>query len=549
MRKKITLTLVAVVICLLTTIKSFSQIENDKYFEMNKAIETFGSVFKSLHSNYVDEINSGDLVKTAIDAMLAKLDPYTNFFPESDMEDVKLQLLGQYGGIGALIHYDNGIVYIAEPYEGLPAYKAGIKAGDAIISVDGESAKGKTNDQVRERLRGQAGTEIVLEVEREGKILKKTFRREDIQLPNVPYYGMIKENVGYIKLNEFTKEAAKNVQNAFENLKRQNMQYLILDLRGNGGGLLQEAVNIVNLFVDKGQLVVSTKAKTEERNSVFKTTKKALDTKIPIVVLIDGTSASASEIVAGSLQDFDRAVIMGQCSFGKGLVQNILPLIYNSQIKVTVSKYYIPSGRCIQAIDYSHRDKSGKANKIPDSLRTAFKTKGGRTVYDGLGIEPDIKITPEYASNIAIALISKFHCFNYATKFVRENPSIAPAKDFEITDEIYNDFIEFLKDKDYNYTTTSEKILDNLLTSAKEEKLGEETLKEIELIRTQIAEDKKDDFIKFEKEIKEILLSEIVVRYYNQKGKIEALLKHDNEVEKAIDLLYNKKEYEKILGK
>lgn len=549
MRKKITLTLVAVVICLLTTIKSFSQIENDKYFEMNKAIETFGSVFKSLHSNYVDEINSGDLVKTAIDAMLAKLDPYTNFFPESDMEDVKLQLLGQYGGIGALIHYDNGIVYIAEPYEGLPAYKAGIKAGDAIISVDGESAKGKTNDQVRERLRGQAGTEIVLEVEREGKILKKTFRREDIQLPNVPYYGMIKENVGYIKLNEFTKEAAKNVQNAFENLKRQNMQYLILDLRGNGGGLLQEAVNIVNLFVDKGQLVVSTKAKTEERNGVFKTTKKALDTKIPIVVLIDGTSASASEIVAGSLQDFDRAVIMGQCSFGKGLVQNILPLIYNSQIKVTVSKYYIPSGRCIQAIDYSHRDKSGKANKIPDSLRTAFKTKGGRTVYDGLGIEPDIKITPEYASNIAIALISKFHCFNYATKFVRENPSIAPAKDFEITDDIYNDFIEFLKDKDYNYTTTSEKILDNLLTSAKEEKLGEETLKEIELIRTQIAEDKKDDFIKFEKEIKEILLSEIVVRYYNQKGKIEALLKHDNEVKQATELLYNKKEYEKILGK
>ena len=549
MRKKITLTLVAVVICLLTTIKSFSQIENDKYFEMNKAIETFGSVFKSLHSNYVDEINSGDLVKTAIDAMLAKLDPYTNFYPESDMEDVKLQLLGQYGGIGALIHYDNGIVYISEPYEGLPAHKAGIKAGDAIISVDGESAKGKTNDQVRERLRGQAGTEIELEVEREGKIIKKTFRREDIQLPNVPYYGMIKENVGYIKLNEFTKEAAKHVQEAFENLKRQNMQYLILDLRGNGGGLLQEAVNIVNLFVDKGQVVVSTKAKTAERNSVFKTTKKALDTKIPIVVLIDGTSASASEIVAGSLQDFDRAVVMGQCSFGKGLVQNILPLIYNSQIKVTVSKYYIPSGRCIQAIDYSHRDKSGKANKIPDSLRTAFKTKGGRTVYDGLGIEPDVKIDPEYASNIAIALISKFHCFNYATKFARENPSIASAKDFEITDEIYNDFIEYLKDKDYNYTTASERILEDLLTSAKKEKLDDETLKEIELIKTQIAEDKKDDLIKFKKDIKEILLSEIVVRYYNQKGRIEALLKHDNEVKEATKLLYDQKQYNKTLGK
>lgn len=549
MVKKLSLSFIVIVLCSLTTIKSFSQIEDEKYFEMNKAIEIFGSVFKTLHTHYVDDINSGDLVKTAIDAMLAELDPYTNYYPESEMENVKLQLLGQYGGIGALIHYREGIVYISEPYEDLPAYKAGFKAGDAIISVDGESAKGKTSDQVREKLRGQAGSEIELEVERDGKIIKKTFRREDIQLPNVPYYGMIEEKVGYIKLNEFTKQASDNVKSAFENLKRQNMQYLILDLRGNGGGLLLEAVNIVNLFVDKGQLVVSTKAKTAEKNSTFKTTKKALDTKIPIVVLIDGTSASASEIVSGSLQDFDRAVIMGQCSFGKGLVQNILPLIYNSQIKVTVSKYYIPSGRCIQAIDYSHRDKDGNANKIPDSLRTAFKTKGGRTVYDGLGIEPDITIAPEYASNIAIALISKFLCFDYATKFVKENPNIASAKDFEITDEIYNDFIEFLKDKDYNYTTTSEKILDDLIASAKKEKLGENTLKEIELIKTQIAEDKKEDLIKYKEDIKEILLSEIVVRYYNQKGRIEALLKHDNEVKEATKLLYDQKQYNKTLGK
>lgn len=549
MVKKLSLSFIVIVFCLLNTINSFSQIDDEKYFEMNKAIETFGSVFKSLHSNYVDELNSGDLVKTAIDAMLAKLDPYTNFYPESEMEEVKLQYLGQYGGIGALIHYKNGIVYISEPYEGLPAYKAGVKAGDAILSIDGESAKGKTSNQVSEKLRGQAGTEIELELERDGKIIKKTFRREDIQLPNVPYFGMIDSVVGYIKLNEFTKEASKHVQEAFENLKRQNMQYLIFDLRGNGGGLLQEAVNIVNLFVDKGQVVVSTKAKTVEKNSVFKTTKKAIDTKIPIVVLIDGTSASASEIVSGSLQDFDRAVIMGQCSFGKGLVQNILPLIYNSQIKVTVSKYYIPSGRCIQAIDYSHRDKDGNANKIPDSLRTAFKTKGGRTVYDGLGIEPDITIAPEYASNIAIALISKFLCFDYATKFVKENPNIASAKDFEITDEIYNDFIEFLKDKDYNYTTTSEKILDDLITSAKKEKLGENTLKEIELIKTQIAKDKKEDLIKYKEDIKEILLSEIVVRYYNQKGRIEALLKHDNEVKEATKLLYDQKQYNKTLGK
>lgn len=549
MVKKFSLSFIVIVFCLLNTINSFSQIDDEKYFEMNKAIETFGSVFKSLHSNYVDELNSGDLVKTAIDAMLAKLDPYTNFYPESEMEEVKLQYLGQYGGIGALIHYKNGIVYISEPYEGLPAYKAGVKAGDAILSIDGESAKGKTSNQVSEKLRGQAGTEIELELERDGKIIKKTFRREDIQLPNVPYFGMIDSVVGYIKLNEFTKEASKHVQEAFENLKRQNMQYLIFDLRGNGGGLLQEAVNIVNLFVDKGQVVVSTKAKTVEKNSVFKTTKKAIDTKIPIVVLIDGTSASASEIVSGSLQDFDRAVIMGQCSFGKGLVQNILPLIYNSQIKVTVSKYYIPSGRCIQAIDYSHRDKDGNANKIPDSLRTAFKTKGGRTVYDGLGIEPDITIAPEYASNIAIALISKFLCFDYATKFVKENPNIASAKDFEITDEIYNDFIEFLKDKDYNYTTMSEKILDELLASAKKEKLSENTLKQIEDMKTNITQDKKEDLIKYKEDLKEILLSEIVVRYYNQKGRIEALLKHDNEVKEATKLLYDQKQHNKTLGK
>lgn len=549
MVKKFSLSFIVIVFCLLNTINSFSQIDDEKFFEMNKAIETFGSVFKSLHSNYVDELNSGDLVKTAIDAMLAKLDPYTNFYPESEMEEVKLQYLGQYGGIGALIHYKNGIVYISEPYEGLPAYKAGVKAGDAILSIDGESAKGKTSNQVSEKLRGQAGTEIELELERDRKIIKKTFRREDIQLPNVPYFGMIDKEVGYIKLDEFTKEASKNVQNAFESLKRQNMQYLILDLRGNGGGLLQEAVNIVNLFVDKGQVVVSTKAKTVEKNSVFKTTKKALDTKIPIVVLTDATSASASEIVSGSLQDFDRAVIMGQCSFGKGLVQNILPLIYNSQMKVTVSKYYIPSGRCIQAIDYSHRDKDGKANKIPDSLRTAFKTKGGRTVYDGLGIEPDVTIEPKYASNIAITLITKFLCFDYATKFVKENPSIASAKDFDITDEIYNDFIEYLKDKDYNYTTSSERILEDLISSAKKEKLGDETLKEIEKIKAQIAEDKSGDLIKYKEDIKEILLSEIVVRYYNQKGRVEALLKHDNEVKQATELLYNKKEYEKILGK
>lgn len=539
-------------LCLFTGINfvfAQSDISEEKYFEMNKAVETFGSVFKMLHSQYVDEINSGDLVKTAIDAMLAKLDPYTNFYPESDMEDVKLQLLGQYGGIGALIHYQNDAVVISEPYENLPAFKAGLKAGDIILSVDGEKAEGKNVEQIREKLRGQAGTEISLKVDRNGQKIERKFRREEIQLPNLPYFGMLNDNTGYIKLNEFTKQAAENVLQAYKSLKQQGATSLVLDLRGNGGGLLNEAVDLVNIFVDKGQTIVSTKAKDITKNNIFKTTRTATDTKVPIVVLIDGSSASASEIVAGSMQDLDRAVIMGQRSFGKGLVQNILPLVYNAQMKVTVSKYYIPSGRCIQAIDYSHRDKDGNATMIPDSLKTAFKTKGGRTVYDGFGIEPDVSIEPEYASNIAIALITKFVCFDYATKFCRETPTIPAAKDFEISDDIYNDFIKFIKDKDYSYTTTSEKAVDNLLKTAEKEQFSNETIEEIKKLKAKIEQDKKEDIYKFKDEIKTILLSEIVSRYYYQKGRIEALLKFDNEVKQATDLLNNPKEYKKILNK
>lgn len=539
-------------LCFFTSINfAFAQsdVNEERYFEMNKAVETFGSVFKMLHSQYVDEINSGDLVKTAIDAMLAKLDPYTNFYPESDMEDVKLQLLGQYGGIGALIHYQNDAVVISEPYENLPAFKAGLKAGDIILSVDGETAEGKNVEQIREKLRGQAGTEISLKVDRNGEKIERKFRREEIQLPNLPYFGMLNGNTGYIKLNEFTKQAAENVLQAYKSLKQQGATSLVLDLRGNGGGLLNEAVDLVNIFVDKGQTIVSTKAKDITKNNIFKTTRTATDTKVPIVVLIDGSSASASEIVAGSMQDLDRAVIMGQRSFGKGLVQNILPLVYNAQMKVTVSKYYIPSGRCIQAIDYSHRDKDGNATMIPDSLKTAFKTKGGRTVYDGFGIEPDINIEPEYASNIAIALITKFVCFDYATKFCRENPTIPAAKDFEISDDVYNDFIKFIKDKDYSYTTTSEKAVDNLLKTAEKEQFSNETIEEIEKLKAKIEQDKAEDIYKFKDEIKTILLSEIVSRYYYQKGRIEALLKFDDEVKQAADLLNNPKEYKKILNK
>lgn len=521
----------------------------DRSFELSKNLEIFSSVYKTLYTTYVDDINEGDLIKTAIDAMLAKLDPYTNYYPESDLEDVKLQLLGEYGGIGALIHQKGDSVYISEPYEGLPAYEAGLKAGDLIIEVNGQSAKGKNSDQVREILRGQAGSTITVKVKRNEEEKTFSFKRKEITLPNVPYSGIIGEDLGYIKLNEFTKNAANNVLSAFNNLKKENIKGLILDIRGNGGGLLNEAVDIVNIFVDKGQVVVSTRGKTQEKSQTFRTTKKVVDKDIPVVVLVDGSSASASEIVAGSLQDIDRAVIMGQRSFGKGLVQNVLPLVYNSQMKVTVSKYYIPSGRCIQAIDYSHRDSLGRANKINDSLRTAFKTRNGRVVYDGYGIEPDIAIEPEYGSSILFSLVGKSLIFDYATEFAKKHKSIPSAKNFKITDEIYDDFVLYLKNKDYSYTTPTEYSLKELLDVARKDKCDEDILNQLDAMKLKIEDDKKNDLYKFKDEISEVLLSEIIVRYYNQKGRIEAYINHDPEVSQAITLLHDIKKYNDILKK
>ena len=527
----------------------FAQDNNtsERSFELAKNLEIFSSVYRNIYTTYVDDIKEGELVKTAIDAMLAKLDPYTNFYPESNLEDVKMQLLGEYGGIGALIHQKGDSVYISEPYEGLPAYEAGLKAGDLILEVNGQSAKGKNSDQVREILRGQAGSPITIKVSRFGQEKSFSFKRKEISLPNVPYSGIVGEDLGYIKLNEFTKNAANNVLSAFNTLKKQNIKGLILDLRGNGGGLLNEAVDIVNIFVDKGQVVVNTKGKTPERNQSFRTMKKAVDTNIPIIVLVDGASASASEIVAGSLQDIDRAVIIGQRSFGKGLVQNVIPLAYNTQMKVTVSKYYIPSGRCIQAIDYSHRDSLGRATKVTDSLRTAFKTKNGRTVYDGYGIEPDVNTEPEYGSNILFTLVAKSLLFDYATEFVRKHESIPPVKDFKISDEIYDDFVSFLKDKDYSYTNATEYAMNEALDVAKKDKCDEGIIKELEVLKARINKEKENDIYKYKDEISEMLLSEIVVRYYNQKGRIEAYIKGDKETEQAINLLHDTARYKQIL--
>lgn len=528
------------------------QAQNDRSFEIAKNLEIFADVYKHLNLNYVDDVDPGKAIKTAIDAMLASMDPYTNYYPESDMEDVKLQLLGQYGGIGAIIQQTpDKLILIAEPYKGLPADKAGLKAGDRILSVNEVSTEGKTTADVSSVLRGQAGTEVRLKLERDGKTIEKVLTRSEIQLPMVPYYGMLNEGIGYCKLNEFTKEAATKVREAFKRLKAENptMKGFVLDLRGNGGGLMNEAVDIVNIFVPRGELVVETKGKVVQKNLKSVTRLQPEDIEIPVAVLIDNYSASASEIVSGSLQDFDRAVVIGERSYGKGLVQNILPLPYNSQMKITVSKYFIPSGRCIQALDYSHRDENGRATKVPDSLKTAYKTRNGRTVYDGFGIEPDVEVQPEFMSNIAMALMQKQLVFTYATDFVKRHATIPAAKDFEITDEIYNDFVHYLNDKDYEYATVSERVLKELRKVAEDEKYLAAIESQLTTLEEQIKKEKADDLIKNRREIAEMLKAELLTRYYYQEGAIEGALHNDPVVMKAISVLSDKEQYRKILGK
>lgn len=541
----------SLILLLLLPSLAFAQSTYDKGFEIAKNLEIFANVYRNIHLNYVDDLDPGKTMKTAIDAMLASLDPYTNYYPESDIEDVKLQLLGEYGGIGALIHQKDKNIYIAEPYEGMPADEAGLKAGDRIVEVNGVSTEGKNNGDVSAAMRGQAGTTVTLKLERQGKIFEKKLTRREIKLKTVPYYGFVQNDVGYIKLNEYTQGSAKQVRDAFHALKeeRPQMKGIILDLRGNGGGLLNEAVDIVNIFVQKGELIVETKGKVASKNLKSFTRMAPEDTEMPMAVLIDGYSASASEITSGSLQDLDRAIIVGTRSFGKGLVQNVLPMNYNTQMKVTVSKYFIPSGRCIQAIDYAKRDANGKAVKVPDSLKTAFKTRNGRTVYDGFGIEPDVEVTPEYMSSLSIALINKFLIFDFATEFVQTHPSILPAAEFEITDEIYNDFKQFLSTKDYSYNTITENILKDLRESAKEEEYLESIQKELDELEAKFKADKQGDLDKHRDEIAEMLKAEILGRYYYEKGRIEGSLKSDPDVLKAVELLCDKAAYKKLLTK
>ena len=528
-----------------------AQAPSEQGFEIVKNLDIFSNVIKELNTNYVDDIKPGELSKTAIDAMLESLDPYTNYITETEIEDYKFITTGEYGGIGALIHQNGEYVVISEPYEGAPAQKSDLRAGDMILEINGQSAKGKTYADVSAILKGQSGTTITLKIQRPGENapIEKTINREIIKIDNIPYSGMLDHGIGYIKLTSFTQKAASEVKQALMKLREKSeLKGIIIDLRGNGGGLLNEAVDIVNIFVDRGQEVVTTKGKLPDKNHSYKTMNAPVDVNIPVVILVDGQSASASEILSGAIQDLDRGVIVGRRTYGKGLVQNVVPLSFNAQMKVTVAKYYIPSGRCIQAIDYSHKNKEGIFGKIPDSLITAFKTKDGRTVYEGRGIRPDIHSDKVEYSNIAMALYTKYLIFDFATQFRREHPVIPPADKFEITDSIFNAFVSFISDKKYDYKTKSEEALEDLRKDSEKENYFNAIKSEYDALKKQMENDKKSDLTKFKSQISDLIKQEIVSRYYYQKGKIIASLDTDKDIAEAINTLVDQNLYKSVLA-
>jgi len=524
----------------------------DSYFELSKNLDIFATLYKEVNTYYVDETKPGELMKTGIDAMLKSLDPYTNFIPESQIEDFKFMTTGQYGGIGALIHKEGEHVVISEPYEGFPAYTAGLMAGDILLEVDGKKVEGKSTSDISEALKGQPNTSLKVVIRRPGtkENIEKELVRKEIKIDDVPYAGMLNEKVGYIRLTSFTQTAGQQFIGALTKLKEEDSaQAIIFDLRGNGGGLLNQSINIVNAFVPKGTMVVQTKGKISEWDATYATLNNPIDTEIPVVVLVDDRSASASEIVSGALQDLDRAVVIGDRTFGKGLVQQTRRLSYNAQLKVTVAKYYIPSGRCIQKLNYSDRDEDGDAIAVADSLIVPFKTLvNKRTVYDGKGINPDIKIEEKDISNITAVLMRNFHIFDYATQYRLSHNSIAEANQFFLSDDEYNSFVNSLKDKDINYETETEKQLRKLKETAKKEKYFKYADKEYAELEAILVLDKSDDLMKFKDEIKEILENEIISRYYYQKGRIISSLSKDPSISKAIEVLENKETYTGILN-
>jgi len=540
----------AMILIIVFTSVFFVSSSNDD-FKLIKSLEIYYSLFRELNLFYVDETNPEKLVESSIQGMLKELDPYTSYIPESDSENFKFMTTGQYGGIGSLIRSYGEYAIIAEPYENFPAAKNGLRAGDTILSIDGKSMKGMAISDISEYLKGTPGTDVSLVLGRYGEKdpVEKTLKREKITISNVPYSGMLDDHTGYIRLANFTTGAAQETKAALMELKNNpGLNSLVLDLRGNPGGLLIEAVDVSNLFVDQGQEIVSTRGRVKQWDNIYRTRHKPVDTLLPLAVLVSRGSASASEIVAGSLQDLDRAVVVGQRTYGKGLVQTTRDLSYNARLKVTTAKYYIPSGRCIQALDYSNRNEDGSVGNVPDSLISEYTTKNGRIVYDGGGIQPDFEIKPEPLSQVSISLITQNYIFNYSTIYSASNETIPAVENFSISDEMYDDFCAYVSSMNFNYQTRSEKTLNNLIEAAKREKYYDFAKDDLEVLRDKLAHDNGKDLKNFQDEIKQFIKEEIVVRYHFQKGRMKAALEEDKELDKALEVLDRPDLYLTTLG-
>ena len=520
---------------------------NDKLFEISKNIEIFSNLFKELNTYYVDDIDPSKLMKVGIDAMVETLDPYTNYFSETQLETWRYLTEGKYEGIGANVQTIGDEITIIEPYEGCPAFEAGLKAGDVIVSIDGQSTKGKNSSDLGVLLRGVPGSAITIDVRRPGVKEIKSFKmnRGEIKMSNAPYSGIIRDHVGYVSLTTFTQDAGKNIADAIKTMKKEDplLKGVILDLRDNGGGLLMEAINIVNIFVPNGVEVVSTRGKVRDWDKTFTTQRPALDETLPVVVLINKHSASASEIVSGAIQDLDRGVIIGQRSYGKGLVQNTKDIGFNSKLKLTTSKYYIPSGRCIQSVSY----RNGEPLDVPDNERHVFRTKGGRKVLDGGGVTPDILIVPDSGDAPVKALLDNYVVFNYVTKYIQTHPTIAKAEDFKFTD--FEDFMKFVESNNYPFETNSEKELKELEADAKSDEFLKILQPDLTALKNKILKEKKNVLMNHKDQINRFISKDIVTRFYNQKGKIVYSINNDSEVIDAVKLLQDPAKYNKILSK
>ena len=518
---------------------STATVNAQRSFEVARQWDILHMLYRELDQYYVDSLSPEKVLTKAINGLMSSYDPYTNYVPESETGDLKFMTTGEYGGVGAVIGQRRGKVYILEPYENMPAQRAGFKAGDEILQIDNIKMEEATSQRASELLKGEPGTEVTITISREGskKPIKHTIVRELVQINQVTYYGLVEPGVGYINLNGFTDKAAREVQAALLSLKAQGAQKLILDVRGNGGGLVNEAVAICNLFVPKGQEIVSTRGKQRQWDQTYKTTKEPIDTLIPLVVMVDRGSASSSEIVCGALQDLDRAVIVGSRTFGKGLVQTTRSIPYNGMLKVTTAKYYIPSGRCIQAIDYSNRNEDGSVGRIPDSLTQVFTTRAGRQVRDGGGIQPDIICENEWMSTMSYYLSEGMYFFDYANEYARKNATIPPVEEFTLSEEVIADFLRFVKERGFTYEKDSKKVLNELKSTLKEEAMSEMVKEELAALEAKLDNNIDADFVTYRKEVELLLSSEIVSRYHYQAGELQQSLKFDRCLKEATRVL------------